>query len=574
MDRSTAVLTPRRRRIALGVGIVVLLAALPVLTALGLRWGQGDTVLAGVSVEGEALGGSSREQLVGLVEDLVGERRAARVTVRAVADDEEAREVVSDRATVGVVVDPERTVAAAWALGRRGGWQGLWDQLRAVAGHEWELTLDERIDRDRLERWAEDAAQELSEEARPADLELVAGDDPDDAEVEVTEPRPARTVAVEDIVAALSEELATPGPVTVDVPVDTSSPTFTEADLDGVRAAAAHAVAAPVLLSHPLEGEDLRLDPTDLARLLRVEGDEDAEEGQRLRLTTDADRLREHLGDDGVAALEQRPVDATYEIVGTEVELQQGAPGFTPDLAAAAQEMLELARQEPDADGAPRQAELPGEQVGPDVTVDDIDIREQVSSFTTDLVPGQPRNQNIQLGAELLDGATIEPGERFSLNEAIGPRTRDRGFVENGFIDADGELVSVVGGGSSQIGTTFMNAAWFAGIELVEFQPHSLYFDRYPMGREATLSYNTIDVVVENDSPYEIAVGAEATESDLTIRFFSTPWAEVATTSGEPYDIRPGETRDGFTIEFGRTITYPDGSTRSEDHVHTYRPDG
>ena len=566
MERSNGSLTSRERRIVVAVGIVGLIIVLPALVGLGLRWAQGDTVLAGVSVEGEPVGGVTRDQLVAVVEDLAADRREATVTV--VAEDEQ---VVSDRGTVGVQVGVDRTVDRAWSLGRRGIRQAWWDQLRALVGHEWALTIDETIDGDRLQSWADEAAHELSEEARPADLELVAGDDPDAAEVAVTEPRPARTVDGDDIAAALAEELPAPGPVTVEVPVAISPPRITQEDLEAVRSAAAHAVAAPVLLSNPAEGEDLRLEPADLARLLRVETDEDVEEGARLRLTTDGDRLRERLGDDGVAALEQRPVDASYEIVGAEVELSPGAAGFTPDLEAAAAEVLALARQEPDA---PREGELPGEQVDPEVTVDDIDVREQVSSFTTDLVPGQPRNHNIQLGADLLDGATMQPGERFSLNEAIGPRTRDRGFVENGFIDADGELVSVVGGGSSQIGTTFMNAAWFAGIELVEFQPHSLYFPRYPEGREATLSYNTIDVVVENDSPHQIVVGAEATESRLTVRFFSTSWAEVETTSGEPYDIQPGEIRDGFTIEFGRTITYPDGSTRREDHVHTYQPQG
>jgi len=567
MERSTGSTTPRRRRIAVGIGIVALLVVVPVLVGLGLRWQQGDTVLAGVSVAGEPVGGSSRDRLVTVVEELAADRREAPVTV--VAGDEE---VVGDRATVGVVVEADRAVAMAWALGRRGGWQGWWDQLRSRAGQEWELPLAETIDRTRLQRWSDATAEQLSQEARPADLELVAGEDPDVAEVDVTEPRPARSVAAEDIVAALSKELEEPGPVTVEVPVATSPPAFTQADLDGVRSAATRVVVAPVLLSHPSDGDDLRLDPAELAHLLHVEADEDAEEGRRLQLATDGDRLREHLGSDGVAALEVAPVDASYEIVGTEVELHPSSPGFAPDLEAAAAEVLELARQEPDTEGTAREGELPGDRVAAEVTRDDIDVREQVSSFTTDLVPGQPRNHNIQLGADLLDGATIQPGQRLSLNETIGPRTSARGFVENGFIDADGDLVSVVGGGSSQIGTTFMNAAWFAGIELVEFQPHSLYFERYPMGREATLSYNTIDVVVENDSPYEIVVATEASESRLTVRFFSTTWAEVETRSGEPYDIRPGDARDGFTVEFGRTITYPDGSTRSEDHVHTYQP--
>jgi hypothetical protein len=115
-----------------------------------------------------------------------------------------------------------------------------------------------------------------------------------------------------------------------------------------------------------------------------------------------------------------------------------------------------------------------------------------------------------------------------------------------------------------------MDAAWCAGIEPVEFQPHSLYLDRSPMGREATLSDNTIDVVVDDLSPDEIVVAAEATESRLTVRCCGISWAEVETTSDAPSGIRPGETRAGSTSAFGRTSTCPDGSIRSEDHAHTY----
>jgi len=92
------------------------------------------------------------------------------------------------------------------------------------------------------------------------------------------------------------------------------------------------------------------------------------------------------------------------------------------------------------------------------------------------------------------------------------------------------------------------------------------------MGREATMSYGTIDVVIENDSPSTDAVAAGGTEQEVTVRFFSTSWAEVDTWTGDPYDEVEGEVRDGFTVDFGRTITTPDGE-RSEDYTHTYRPE-
>ena len=51
-----------------------------------------------------------------------------------------------------------------------------------------------------------------------------------------------------------------------------------------------------------------------------------------------------------------------------------------------------------------------------------------------------------------------------------------------------------VGGGISQFATTLFNAAFFAGLDIPEYQSHSIYITRYPYGREATLSYPAPDL--------------------------------------------------------------------------------
>ena len=195
--------------------------------------------------------------------------------------------------------------------------------------------------------------------------------------------------------------------------------------------------------------------------------------------------------------------------------------------------------------------------------------RQVVASFTTDFIaPGQPRNHNIQLAADYIDGDVIGPGETYSLNQGIGPRTSARGFGPNGFIDDDGEVISVVGGGVSQMGTTFLNAAWFAGIQLDEFRPHSIYFPRYPMCREATLIWDVLDVRVTNDSPYAITIDTEHDATSVTVNLVSRPWAEVDSWIGQPFDVEgPG---GAFSVRCGRTVTYPDTTTSSDDHSWRY----
>ena len=193
-----------------------------------------------------------------------------------------------------------------------------------------------------------------------------------------------------------------------------------------------------------------------------------------------------------------------------------------------------------------------------------------IASFTTPFVAaGQDRNTNIQLAADYIDGDVIPAGGSYSLNAGIGPRTSARGFIGNGFIDEDGEVISVIGGGVSQMGTTFLNAAWEAGIQLDAFRQHTIYFERYPMCREATLIWDVLDVLVTNDSPYDITISTSHTSTSVTVDLVSFPWADVDSWTGQPYDV-VGGAGGAFSVDCGRTVTYPDGMTSSDDYSWRY----
>ncbi|TVR32873.1 MAG: hypothetical protein EA388_11705 [Nitriliruptor sp.] len=193
---------------------------------------------------------------------------------------------------------------------------------------------------------------------------------------------------------------------------------------------------------------------------------------------------------------------------------------------------------------------------------------EIVSTFTTPLQAGQARNINISRALELIDGDVIAPGARYSLDSAIGPRTAERGFVPNGFISG-GDLISVTGGGVSQVAVTVLNAAWFAGIDIVRFQPHSIYFPRYPMCREATISRGTIDLVLRNDSPHPITIRTSSTATSATVSFESRPWARVRSFTNSPTNI-VGGVGGAFSVSCGRTITYPNGTSTRETYSWRY----
>ena len=163
--------------------------------------------------------------------------------------------------------------------------------------------------------------------------------------------------------------------------------------------------------------------------------------------------------------------------------------------------------------------------VEPDVTTAELaalGIRDLVSEFTTYYPPGQPRVVNIRRAAAVIDG-TILPSGRDVLDERGARRADGREGLRARAADSPASsFVDSVGGGISQVATMLYNGAFFAGLELIEHQPHSLYIDRYPLGREATISWGGPELIFRNDWPASVLIKLDTTETSITVRFFSS----------------------------------------------------
>jgi vancomycin resistance protein YoaR len=201
---------------------------------------------------------------------------------------------------------------------------------------------------------------------------------------------------------------------------------------------------------------------------------------------------------------------------------------------------------------------------------DNLGIKELVGEATTRYPAGQPRVTNIKRIAELTQGAVIQPGATFSINEFIGPRTTEKGFVAAGSIQ-NGVFEDSVGGGISQYATTLFNAAFFAGLDYAEYQSHSIYISRYPYGREATVSFPKPDLKIVNTTPYAMLIWPTATDTSITVQMYSTKYVTGAQTN---QSTRPqGAACTRVTTE--RTRTYVDGRPPVVDTVIAlYRPEG
>lgn len=194
------------------------------------------------------------------------------------------------------------------------------------------------------------------------------------------------------------------------------------------------------------------------------------------------------------------------------------------------------------------------------------DVIEAVGEFTTYHACCESRVTNIQTMAEAVRGYYLLPGETLSFNEYIGPRTKEKGYVAAGAIRG-GYMTDEVGGGVSQFVTTMFNAAYFAGLDLDEYRSHSVYFSRYPFGREATLSIPGPDLVLTNSTEYPALIWPTYDSTSITVTLYSTRHIDVVEL-GQRVTFR-NQCRHS---EIDRQRTYPDGRVVVDTIEADYRP--
>ncbi len=198
--------------------------------------------------------------------------------------------------------------------------------------------------------------------------------------------------------------------------------------------------------------------------------------------------------------------------------------------------------------------------------VETLGITELVSEFTTNHACCENRVINIHRISDIVTGYVMQPGERFSVNDYVGERTTEKGFVPAGSIQ-QGHLKDDVGGGVSQFATTLFNAAFFAGLEFDDYQSHTIYLSRYPFGREATINYDDVDLAFINNTPYGILIWVEYTETSITVQMYSTKYWEVEQTDQRTW--RSGACR---SVETFRASTNPEGVVVEDSVRARYRP--
>ena len=166
------------------------------------------------------------------------------------------------------------------------------------------------------------------------------------------------------------------------------------------------------------------------------------------------------------------------------VEEEQGQPAVSEGEAAE-----QAASEEEEAAAAPRPTVLLGE-------------------YFTDYAwdPDEGRQSNLRMASGAIDETLLEPGEEFSALEALQSLDYEPAKVfANGGVDYE------IGGGLCQVSSTLFMAANYAGLEIVERNPHYAELPYIRPGFDATVwfgenGWGALDMRFKNNTDGNILI--------------------------------------------------------------------
>jgi vancomycin resistance protein YoaR len=295
----------------------------------------------------------------------------------------------------------------------------------------------------------------------------------------------------------------------------------------------------------------------------------------------------------------QPPREPRLKWVGERIERIPGKPGFEVDaegscarveaVLASSEWQEAVARSVGEGEtleawlkqGTPLAVDLAVVAKPPRVTAAHLDaIRMELSRFSTRFRTGERnRAHNIRLASRAIDGLVLLPGDTFSYNDTVGPRTRRAGFRLAPQI-VDGELVPGIGGGVCQVSTTLYNAALLADMEIVRRRHHQFPVHYVPAGRDATVAYGSLDLQFRNRFQKPVALHVTTQGSRLLVRVYGAPEcrrevkllrtgirrlpAGVVRVSGSGRAGKARTPRSGHRVTLIRVVRDPSGVERRE----------
>lgn len=220
------------------------------------------------------------------------------------------------------------------------------------------------------------------------------------------------------------------------------------------------------------------------------------------------------------------PEDPSVDL--TSYQVIPGVHGYEFDLAEAKQQFQNLAYGESTL--------ISLHYTDPEIADEDAYFQDVLGHCETPHGDNENRNGNLRKACGMLDGLVLQPGQELSYNEALGPRTKELGWLPAPAYSGT-KLVDSPGGGICQVSSTLYLASVYSELTIVERRNHGYPVSYIPLGMDATVSWGFADLKIRNDSPMPVKIQAE--ESDGYVRI------SILGTETRDYDVEMSYTVGG-----------------------------
>jgi vancomycin resistance protein YoaR len=493
------------RRLGLSLaGAVLVLALTALLGAFVLERAYAGRVPPGYQAGDVPLGGLSMEEAASRLEEMFRVRYGQ---LTLVAD---GKEFPADPAELGIWLDTSATLYGTVSEVPRASFleRGIVYLRGLLVSREVPLVLV--MDEEALRRYLTALANRINADAVPAKIQHNGGS------WQVVPSVPGKQLRIDDAMGAIRLAVSQLARGPIPLPVETVEPVLTTTVAQELARRADAATVQPLVLR---VGDRTRtISPEDLAAHITFAA------------TPSTTLGLDHAWLSGVLASVAREVESPSKepVIAWQgdnlVVRDPGQNGLSLDMGRSI-EMVVAA-----VNAGIHEVTLPVKEVKPKVSADNVaslGIKELIAVGRSYFRGSAPeRAHNIKVAAGYINGLLIAPGETFSFNDAIGEISTARGYQEGYTIVAD-RTVRGVGGGVCQVSTTVFRAAFWAGLPIVERNPHIYRVGWYeeggdPVGLDAAIYQPGADLRFVNDTGHYILVQASAENGVLSVYFYGT----------------------------------------------------
>lgn len=129
--------------------------------------------------------------------------------------------------------------------------------------------------------------------------------------------------------------------------------------------------------------------------------------------------------------------------------------------------------------------------------------------------------KNISIASYCVNEYILRPGEMFSFNNALGNRTREKGY-QDGPVYENGKEIRGLGGGICFVSSGLYYVALYSNMQIIERSNHMFNPGYVPAGLDSAISMGNLDLKFKNTLSNPIKIITKFDGKNLKIQFLGT----------------------------------------------------